>query len=76
MFTKIGRVSQAVKPSVLRCFYKNLTGDQSASSNLHQAEVDERVKRIIEMEDPDIVDDLRRHNGKQGTLYEDFWTEC
>lgn len=28
------------------------------------------------MEDPDIVDDLRQHNGKQGTLYEDFWSEC
>ena len=26
MFTKIGRVSQAVKPSVLRYFYKSLTG--------------------------------------------------
>ena len=33
MFTKIGRVSQAVKPSVLRYFYKSLTGKNCHKSH-------------------------------------------
>ena len=32
VFEKFGRISPQVKPAVLRSFYRDLTGDQSASS--------------------------------------------
>ena len=56
---KFERVSSAVKPSVLRYFYQNLTGDSSTSETTSQKELDSRVKQMIEMEDPDIVTNLR-----------------
>lgn len=34
-------------------------GDSSAASSLQQAEVDERVRIFLDMEDPDVVIDLR-----------------
>ena len=34
------------------------------------------MKLIIDMEDPDIMLDLRALNGKQGTQYDTFWNEC
>ena len=52
------------------------TGDHSVPSNLTEAEVDERMQQLIDMEDPDVVVDLRHLN--QGTFpkYNAFWTEC
>lgn len=41
MFEKFDLVTPNVKKSVLRHFYRDLTGDQSASSSLSEQEVDE-----------------------------------
>ena len=38
-----------------------------------QSEVDQRVREI---EDPDVVFDLRALNGKDRSQYDDFWNEC
>ena len=66
---KFGRVSSAVKPAVLRYFYHDLTGDSSGSETSSQKELDDRVKQMIEMEDPDIVADLRHINsGAQSNM--------
>lgn len=62
LFTKFGRVSPGMKPAILRAVYRELTGDASVASNEHEAEIDERVKLMLEMEDPDIVIDLRQLN--------------
>ena len=51
-------------------------GDQSASANANQTEVDRRIHQIIEMEDCDILSDLRALNGKQHTQYDVFWDEA
>ena len=51
-------------------------GDHSASTNLSQSEVDERIHQIIDMEDPSIIIDLRALNGKHATAYNVFWSEC
>ena len=59
---KFGRITHEVKPAVLRYFYRDLTGDCSSSETLSQEEIDERVFEAIEMEDPDIVMDLRHLN--------------
>ena len=42
--------------------YKQLTGDHSSSTNEHEAETNERMQQLIEMEDPEIVVDLSKHN--------------
>ena len=73
---KFGRITSAVKPAVLRYFYKDLTGDSSCSDTHAQEEIDSRVKQAIEMEDPDILLDLRQHNKGQCSKYDTFWAEC
>ena len=74
--SKFGRVSSAVKPAVLRYFYHDLTGDCSASETLSQEELYLRVKQAIEMEDPEIVTDLRHLNSGMKAKYDVFWDEC
>ena len=73
---KFGRITSAVKPAVLRYFYKDLTGDSSSSETLSQEQVDERVTQAIEMEDPDIILDLRKLNSGRKSQYDTFWEEC
>ena len=51
-----------MKPVFLRALYKELTNDASAATNLHKAEIDERMRMILEMEDADIVVNLRHLN--------------
>ena len=73
---KFGRITSAVKPAVLRYFYKDLTGDSSGSETLDQEQIDTRVLQAIQMEDPDIVLDLRKLNSGKKSQYDAFWEEC
>ena len=76
LVSKYGKVTPKVKPAILRSLYKELTGDLSSSTNEHESEIDSRVHQLIEMEDADIVTNLRVHNeGKRGQ-YDFFWSEC
>ena len=74
--SKFGLVSPSVKPAILRYFYRDLTCDSSSSSSLSECEVDEHVKETVEMEDPDILWDLRQLNSGKRSQYDDFWDEC
>ena len=65
-----------VEPKVLREMYRHLTGDSSASANLYQTEVDERIHRIVTLQDPEIIDDLRHCNEGRKEKYEVFWENC
>ena len=92
MYNKFGRITPGIKPTALRYFYKDLTGksvcslillfyflclgDQSASTNLAQSEIDKRIIQLIDMEDSDIVYDLRALNGRERSQYDRFWDEC
>ena len=38
--------------------------------------VDDRIRVIIDSQDPKIVDDLRHHNPGRTPIYEIFWEEC
>ena len=79
MFEKFGRVSPGVKPAVLRLFYKDLTGDCSASHDLPESVVDECVHEILTMEpeDPNTVVDLREVKNKDSrTKFEVVWSEA
>lgn len=51
-------------------------GDASASNCLSEAEIDERVKLYVEMEDPDIVFDLRELQSARKSKFDVFWDEC
>lgn len=52
------------------------TGDSSSSETISQKELDNRIKQMIEMEDPDIVADLRHINTGSKSKYDHFWEEC
>ena len=50
MAEKFGRISPGIKPAVLRYFYKELTGDNSASTTTQESKIDERARQLIDME--------------------------
>ena len=62
LYSKYGRVTHTMKKSVMRSFYRELSGDESASTNVHEKEIDRRVLQLLEMEDPDIIIDLCEFN--------------
>ena len=74
--SKFGRVTAGIKPCVLRALYRDLTNDHSSPSNVTEAEIDERMRMLLEMEDPDVVVDLRHLNSGQKSKYDVFWSEC
>ena len=79
VFEKFGRIASSVKPSVLRYFYRDLTGDNSASCDLEEAEIDKRVQEVIEMEpeSPTTVIDLREvKHTESRTKFDVFWAEA
>ena len=53
-----------LKPGLLRNMFRRLTGDQSASTNATEAEIDKRINEMLDIEDADIIWDLRNSNGK------------
>jgi len=50
-----------------------LTGDVSAAETANEAKVDERVRLVLELGDPDIAIDLREHNNGRPGKYDIFW---
>ena len=74
--TKYGRVTPSMKPTGLRKFYKDLTGDSTAASNEHEAEIDERIHLLLEMENPDILLDMRALNTNNRNQYDVYLYEC
>ncbi len=51
-------------------------GDASAASTLSEAEIDKHVKLFVNMEDPDIVIDLRELQRGRASKFDRFWDEC
>ena len=50
------------KPGILQNIYRRFTGDASASTNATEAEVDKRVAQLLDIEDADVIWDLRANN--------------
>ena len=77
--SKLGRVAPNMKPVILRvilhALYQELTNDASAPTYLHKAEIDERMRMILEMEDADIMLDLRHLNTGRKSQYDVFWSK-
>lgn len=66
----------SLKLSDARYIYKSLAGDCSLAENETEKEVDLRVQQAFEMEDPDIITDLRHHNTGQPSRYETFFNHA
>ena len=49
-----GRVT-GVKSGILREAYRRLTADSSSPNTLSESEVDERIRKALDDEDPDLI---------------------
>jgi uncharacterized lipoprotein len=56
--------------------YKDLVGDVSAADTTPQAEVDERMRVFFELEDPDLVYDLREMYAGRESKFDTFWDKA
>ena len=66
-------ISRSSNFSLLQEFYRQATGDQSASLTTSEKELDERLHEALKIEDPDLLIDLRENNGRKGDKYASFW---
>ena len=73
MYEEFGLVTLSTKKSVLRHLYKDLVGDCSASVNLSESEIDERVAALFELEELSLVYDLRDHFSGRQSKFDVFW---
>ena len=53
-----------------------LSGNSAAASTLSESEVDKRVKLYIDVEDPDVIMDLRELKSGRESKFDVFWDEC
>ena len=60
------------KPSSLRTIYRMLTGDITAAETANEAKVNERVRIALELGNPEITIDLRKHNNGRPSKYDVF----
>ena len=64
------------KPGILREVYRTLTGDASSASTTAQEEVDARVEKLLETQDPDLIWDLCMQNAGRPESFTVFLEEC
>ena len=70
-----GRMAN-VKLAYLREIYHELTGYSSAASSEMECPVNKHVRQVLELEDPDVIVDLRRRNKGHLSKYTEFWKTC
>lgn len=73
LISRFGLISRSSNLSLLREFYRQATGDQSATLTTSERQLDARLHEALEMEDPDLLIDLRENNGHRGDKYATFW---
>lgn len=73
LISKFGRISPNTSLASLREFYRVASGDQSASLTTAKGEIDERLREALEMEDPELIINLRRENEGQSNRFDVFW---
>lgn len=62
-------------PSVWKLLYHDLAGDNSTPPHELSKEMQERISTILDLQDADIIMDLRINNGFRGTKFDIFWNE-
>ncbi|PKC61559.1 hypothetical protein RhiirA1_444377 [Rhizophagus irregularis] len=73
----INKYSLIVKASrsILQVLYQDLTGDVSTPDNEINKKTHERIKLMLDTQDPDIIIDLRKIINEKGTKFDVFWNE-
>ncbi|CAG8607329.1 5784_t:CDS:2, partial [Gigaspora rosea] len=66
---------QKVTPAVLRMLHFDLTGNAAVTSDAVSRDVEERLRLMLTLADPNIIFDLRTNNGFKGTKFDTFWDE-
>ncbi|CAG8748188.1 32351_t:CDS:10 [Gigaspora margarita] len=66
---------QKVTPAILRMLHYNLTGNAAVSSDIVSRDVEERLRLMLTLADPNIIVDLRTNNGFKGLKFNAFWDE-
>ena len=59
----------------MQVLYQDLTGDVSTPDNEINKKTHERIKLMLDIQDPDIIIDLRKIIGEKGTNFDVFWNE-
>jgi hypothetical protein len=62
-------------PSTWKLLYHDLAGDNSTPPSELSKEMQERMRTILDLQDADIIVDLRINNGFRGTKFDVFWNE-
>ncbi|CAB3991632.1 Hypothetical predicted protein [Paramuricea clavata] len=75
-FVKSFGMATGGKSAFLRAAYRRLTGDTSAASTTKEADIDQRVSRILDEEDPELIWDLRTNNDGRPEEYKEFLQHC
>ena len=75
-FLREATLLTAAKPGKLIYLYKTLTGDMSAGENISDDVRRERVQTLIDIEDPDVIVDLREHNEGRPEKYQLFFEKA
>lgn len=75
-YSYCGRITPKSKPYVLRAIYNALSGDESASRTTAESEMDSRISKVLEMEDSDIIVDLRECDTNGQDCFSLFWEKC
>lgn len=65
---------KTLNPSILNMLYCDLTGNTSTFNDISK-DMQERLKLMLELEDPNIIVDLRTNNGFKGSKFDIFWSE-
>ena len=55
--------------------YQDITGDAISSSAYINDEMKDRIKLMLDTQDPNIIIDFRINNGIRGTKFNTFWNE-
>ncbi len=76
-YTHLAKKTALKSKNVLRHMFHSLVQDESAPSSSNEAEVDDRLATyLIKMDEPDVILDLRKLNGKPGSsTFDRFWLE-
>ena len=53
----------------------DLTGNAAVTSDAISRDVEERLRLMLSLADPNIIFDLRTNNGFKGTKFNAFWNE-
>jgi hypothetical protein len=74
-FDKFGKLKD-LTPVVKREMYRTLNGDASAAETSQQADIDQRMRDFLDIDDTDVIADLRKNNGNpNATRFDVFWQD-